>query len=1474
MAGLGLKIDVQKLERLVQLREEIEKLKTSLRGMNGDANSKEFEALNKRLQQASKECEKLSQKLFGSIDALRDTRTEVRESVSDFDRFQKLLVKIGGATLFINLAKQIVDVRNEFQQLEIAFTTMLKSKEKATKLMQDLTKFAAETPFGLQSAATGAKQLIAYGSTAETVIDELRMMGDVAAGTGQQLGDIVYLYGTLRTQGRAYLMDIRQFAGRGIPIYDELAKVLGVSKDKVNEFVTAGKVGFKEVEQAFKNMTASGGLYGGLMEEQSKSIGGRIEQLKDNISSAYNEIGKSSEGVIYTAIDLSSKLVENYEAIGEALAALIVTYGSYRAALIVHSALKKAYNAELMRQAVLEQQRAASLGINMTLQQAQNTVIAAGTVQVKLHTLAQQRLAKAMNATKAALATNIYALAAAAVVALGYGIYKLATYTTQLEKASKDYNRELASEETLLKVLVDRFKSTKKGSGEYEQSKKELNERYGEALKSIGLEAEALYDSVIAYMNLTNEIEKNTKAKIRNKYVEQFSEESARNIGDRYSDIRNRILRQIQGDAGKEVFQSVKDIIANSDINTRGWDLEKQFKALNLNWMDYSKDVYGILSSQYKLKKDIEEIDDIFGKPSSKGDGGGGEKTIISTLADQAKDAKKKVEDLTEELKKLKSGATASDDYAKDIKEKAEELKKAQETLDLLEGRDKTTDKQTTDANRLKAATAERIRQIEESRKRIAEQQKAGELELRQHEIDQMDEGTAKTLAQIDLNYEKREAEIIKKGEELIKAQQKLEEDIWKVQNPNWEKDGKVFTPSTTSISQLSEKDKDYLADSFLANNKVREKAQADLLKSLMEQYQDFDTQRKSLERSYNEDIKTLNDSRTAENAEAIDRSIAEAKRQMVSSLAELDNEYSKTTHAISELFNDMAGKSAEDMRTIADEAKAMMEFVLKGEWNKGDAERFGIATEEIFKNLNEEWAKSPKELEAVKKALANLYREADKAETPFKKIENGLKRIFDAGDDINELKEGLAVVSEGFSEASELVGMFADSLRNIGEMAKSDMLSSIADGLSEIVDVAGSTIQGAVAGASFGGIGAIVGGALGFVSSITSLFSNSISKSAELERQVRESQMQAYLGEIEINQLYRERYEWAKKIGESQLEYIRRQGEELRRQAEANTKDADKLWEKLMAEGQAKTGYGMEKASSRPGDWKVVETWGSLAGKTWEEIEMLAAQGKLSEETMKIYEALRKAKEEGWDLAASQEDYLKNVQEMTTGSTYESVVNGIVEGFKAGKRSAADFADTFDELMQNAVVSALSLLTDDKMQQWYEDFYAMGEDGYTDEEIAKAKEDYLRYVEELAEEARRLEEVTGIVIGNKEAENENSLRGAFAKASQESIDLLAGQTGAQRKTIEDILVVLRERLTTNTDYVNSVTGNLLHVNEILGAALVELRGIRELNEKISESNARISELSGQISDNTKRSANALDNIGQNGLKVNIPGIL
>lgn len=274
---------------------------------------------------------------------LGDTATAVGEEADEaFNKMKNSIASVAAGVSLGMLAKKVAEVRGEVQQLEVAFETMLGSKQKADALMAQMVELAAKTPFGLQDVTNGAKQLLAFGSASEEVASEITMLGDIASGLSIPLGDLIYLYGTTRTQGALFTQDLRQFMSRGIPLADELAKVMGKSTEQVRELVSAGKVGFPEVLEALKGMTSEGGQFGGLMEKQAQTITGQISALQDAIYQMFNEIGESNEGLIGLVLSGASTIVENYEKILDILTVLIATYGAYKAAIIVTAAVQKA----------------------------------------------------------------------------------------------------------------------------------------------------------------------------------------------------------------------------------------------------------------------------------------------------------------------------------------------------------------------------------------------------------------------------------------------------------------------------------------------------------------------------------------------------------------------------------------------------------------------------------------------------------------------------------------------------------------------------------------------------------------------------------------------------------------------------------------------------------------------------------------------------------------------------------------------------------------------------------------------------------------------------------------------------------------------------------------------------------------------------------------------------------------------------
>lgn len=241
------------------------------------------------------------------------------------------------------LLNSIVQVRGQFQQLEIAFGTMLGNEQKAKALMDQMIDTAAHTPFDLMGVASGAKQLLAYGEAADKVNDTLVRLGNIASGLSIPLNDIVYLYGTTMVQGRLYAQDVRQFTGRGIPLVKELAKMYGVTAEEINNMVSAGKIGFPDVEKVINSLTDAGGQFYNLMEKQSASLTGMISNLEDAWDGMLNGIGTSNQDVFAGAISSATYLVENYQKILDILEAIVISYGSYKAAIVLNTLATKGY---------------------------------------------------------------------------------------------------------------------------------------------------------------------------------------------------------------------------------------------------------------------------------------------------------------------------------------------------------------------------------------------------------------------------------------------------------------------------------------------------------------------------------------------------------------------------------------------------------------------------------------------------------------------------------------------------------------------------------------------------------------------------------------------------------------------------------------------------------------------------------------------------------------------------------------------------------------------------------------------------------------------------------------------------------------------------------------------------------------------------------------------------------------------------
>ena len=238
------------------------------------------------------------------------------------------IAAIGLVGMMKSFGGAVIDSLKNYEYFSAGLKTMLHGDANAAAALQSqLVTLAKTTPFQLTEVQDASKQLMAYGFKAGEVVKTMTTLGDVSSGIGAPLGDIAYLYGTIKTAGRVTLMDLRQFAGRGIPIYETLAKRLNTTTKAIGKMATDGKLSFKDIEGAFSDMTKEGGQFFNLMDSQSKTVGGRLSNMGDAWEQLKVNIGKSQSGIISSTISWASSMLDqlntvfsSVNSIGEAFA--------------------------------------------------------------------------------------------------------------------------------------------------------------------------------------------------------------------------------------------------------------------------------------------------------------------------------------------------------------------------------------------------------------------------------------------------------------------------------------------------------------------------------------------------------------------------------------------------------------------------------------------------------------------------------------------------------------------------------------------------------------------------------------------------------------------------------------------------------------------------------------------------------------------------------------------------------------------------------------------------------------------------------------------------------------------------------------------------------------------------------------------------------------------------------------------------
>ena len=981
------------------------------------------------------------------------TRKAVEEGKKQADVWQTLLK---GATAYFTLQgaqsfiSQMVAVRSQFQQLEISFGTMLKSKEKANELMAQLTDLAAKTPFGLEEVSEGAKKLLAFQIPAQEVTETLRRMGDVASGLGVPMGQLIHVYGQVKAQGKLMTNDLYQFMNAGIPIIAELSKVVGKSETEIKDMVSAGKIGFTEIQAVIKNMTNEGGLFYNLMAEQSKSLGGQISNLKDNFDQMLNEIGKASEGIVSGAIKGVSFLVENYETIGKLIAGIIVSYGTYRAALIATAAVQQIVAARTAGMTVAEMAHYTWL---VLVEKAQ----------------------KLLNLTMLA---NPYALVAGALVGLVSYMVMFKKEATVAEQAQKSFNDEqerqkkvLEDERNEIEKLIEVVKDENAAKGQRINALNRLKDIYPDIFSKYKTEEELIRNIAKALKEVSN-AQKEKDLKMDKDYIERLQVQK-RGLQARLSGAANPVDIVNY----KEQIQAI-DIQIDKATKQHAWQstlkriddiaelsADEQAKERKLMIEEYNRRHNAKQAKNQNLLREGEKQDlrktTPFGftgyEKFSDADLG-----LIISKSNQLAEADKqrnKILDTRNELlakqKELTSKISAIQSKEGQTQNDKDELKKLQEEKELVDKKLKGEYNVQNKKNTSKTIKNSLPEFDTEKAQRDHNRQIQDDLFAREEaRIKIMQDGADKRLAIIQLEYDKQEEEIRRRSEDQLAAFIETEKQKAEAQG-KWKK-GQDFDTNTEAINaekaRLAENEKVLLAD----NAEYQRMQQEQVYKDLLEKYQTYTDQRKAIEEKYNADIDALQAKLGADAPQ-----VKKAQDEKARELKKLDILYKKEGTAIAKLFDNLRKKTVKEIRQTITDAEAEID--------------------ELAKVLNMDDNANVEFITNLKQQLEQARDTADKSDTVFGKLGTNIKNLFKAKPNTAEWQEAFNGMLSSAQSITGQFGQLGDEFERLGQSTGNSSLEKLGRTLQNTANLLNKTLSFAQMGASVGGgwgalIGAVVG--------------------------------------------------------------------------------------------------------------------------------------------------------------------------------------------------------------------------------------------------------------------------------------------------------------------------------------------------------------------------------------------------------------
>ena len=1264
--------------------------------------------------------------------------------------WKKALAVIGGTGVLKALGAEMIRVRGEFQAADTAIETLLGNKEKANALMSQVREFAKISPLEFSDVTAATQMMLGFNIEAEKVPRYLQAISDISMGESSKFNSLTLAFSQMSAAGKLMGQDLNQMINAGFNPLQIISEKTGKSIATLKDEMSKGAVSAEMVQQAFIDATSAGGKFYNMSENASKTINGQLSMMQDALDSVFNELGTKSESVIMDGIQMTTSLIQNYETVGRILAGLVVTYGTYRTAVML-----------------------------VTAAESKHTLVEIGLTNARL--LAR----KAQLALNAAMLTNPYVLLATAVVGLGATMWALSDSTTSAERALDSYNKKiekLNTDEEDRKRTLEGLVSTINSEVEAETTKlkalKDIEKLYPVLFKKYVDEKGHIHD-LTGFWKAYNEEVSKSRTQSKQAIVESLeqqikSAEWAYNLAKKEN---NRSEMKVQAqrieDLKNELANARKDVL--SEINAQ-LEVENRQETQETT---YQEDLANAKVEWEKAKKGYEALIK--------------DQTATSKQVKEAKDKMEASEKTYKELGGVTGSAlTRQENLAKKQKENQEKLDGQLLSLHRQNQQDEINLMREGTEKKLKQIDLDYQKQIDAIRKQEEEWSKAGNGKLtdkqaqkiseaytnaesmRDKDISDVTEGQLKaeqqalndylkeygTFQQQKLAIAQEYAEKIRKAQEengVNSAQVKLLEKQRDVAIQNKETEAiKANIDWVTVFGEFGSMFSDMIkpaldeAKKYVRTDKFKNSDQASQ-KSLIDAISQME---KSLGGTSGVNFKKLGeDVKAYQIAEQNRISAIGIETAALERLKKSQDDYAKAQKGGTESEKQAAANALETARQNADIAsanvKTQTDIANQAQRNVTDtATRLKASMENLLGGLQQ----------ISSGGLYNAYSGIIKTVNGFKdvigKTSESLKEVPIVGwilSIIDVLKDGL----------SDLVGGLLDAVLNavsgiIGDVLSGDLFVTIGKSLRNGI----GNILNAISFGGFNSLFGIGGNAKEVQETIDRLTDRNETLQTAIEDLTDEMKASKGMKSVES---YREAVKYQEEVNKNYLQIAKEQAGYHKSHGswQHYLKWTDEMLE------HARKATGMQDFSGTDSLWNLTpEQMKALRSDVWlwDIMESSGKGGYGERVTDKLDDYIEQA--------GKLEELTDSLYEGLIGMSFDSMYDSFISSLMDMEKSAEDFADDISKYFMQAMLSnAIGEQFSDKLRTWYDKFgEAMKDDGTLDNnERKELMDEYMGYVDEAMKLRDELAAATGYDKISQESTSQSASSKGFQAMSQDN---------------------------------------------------------------------------------------------------------